>query len=241
MKLRNKILALSFFGSIIVAFIMLVPFVLISFGILRKQNKAVVIGSTFFKMALPMFGIKPIVEGLHNIPKGRNFVVLSNHQSFLDIGVILHEIHPLAFLAKAELFKIPVFGYSLKFIGCIPIDRANRHSNRNVAEDMRDHIQRGFNYCVYPEGTRSVDGKLLPFKNGIFKIIQQAPVPVLPVTVCRTGDILPKKGMRLHPNRPRIVIHPMIEAEQIEKWNLEEFKTAVRNRIQEGLDLDARS
>ncbi|NLB64417.1 MAG: 1-acyl-sn-glycerol-3-phosphate acyltransferase [Fibrobacter sp.] len=237
MRLKNFLLALIFFASISISFVIVAPFLILAFGITMQRNKAIVVGSAFFKTLLPILGIHPIVEGKHNIPKGRNFVLLSNHQSFLDIGVLLHEVHPIAFLAKKELFRIPIFGFVLRFIGSLPIDRADRRANVHIAERMAINIKKGFNYCVYPEGTRSTTGELLPFKNGIFRIIQKSPVAVLPVTIYGTGEILPKKGFKLFPKRPRIIIHPLIETEQIEKWNLDEFKSAVRHRIQLGLDM----
>lgn len=235
--MRSKILALGFLGAIVVSFLLFAPMAMLAFGVVNRRQYAVSVGHFFFRVALPLFGLKPQVEGAFNIPKDRNFVVLCNHQSFLDIGVVLSLIQPLAWLAKIELFRIPIFGFALRFIGCLPVDRGNRNANRDLARELRHNLSKGFNYCVYPEGTRSIHGELLPFKNGIFRIIQNAPVPVLPITVIGTGQIMPKTRLGLFPSRPRLVIHPLIEPEQIEKWNLEEFKSAVRVRIEEGLRL----
>lgn len=231
----NRVQGWIFFGMIAFFYPIIVLPIQLWLHIRSRQRDMAWIGHRWFHVQLRLLGIMPTVEGEENIPKGSSFMVLSNHQSFMDIGTLMTSICPLAFLAKRELFNIPFFGNSLKFMGCIPIDRKSRTANTELPNLLRTRIRDGYNYCVYPEGTRSPDGALLPFKNGIFKIIKEAPVPVLPVTLIDTGKALPKKGPALYRLRPHMVIHPVITPEQIEQMTYDQFRDQVRNTIESGL------
>lgn len=231
----NRLGGLFFYGSIALCYVFLVnPYQW--YILLRSQSKANLakIGSWFFRRQLPFLGMKPHVMGEENIPRNRNFIVLANHQSFVDIGVLMTSICPLAFMAKKELFQIPFFGKSLAFMGCLPVDRGNPKANRDLPQKMQLNILHGYNYCVYPEGTRSPDGTLLPFKNGIFRIILEAPVPILPVTLDGTANAIPKKGIAAYRKRPRMVIHPPLFPEDFSGDNVENLKEKVRNLIASG-------
>ncbi|HSQ42255.1 MAG TPA: lysophospholipid acyltransferase family protein [Fibrobacteraceae bacterium] len=232
---RNRFLGTFFILMIIIGYFILVPPVQ-SYCTARKRKRSIAyLGSWFFRRLMRLFGITPIVTGLENLPSNSAFVLLSNHQSFLDIGILMHEIAPLAFLAKKELFRIPLFGNSLKAMGCIPVHRGNHRANILLPKTLSQRIQAGYNYCVFPEGTRSPDGNLLPFKGGIFKIIHSSPVPVLPVTILGSGKTMPKKGLALFPQHPRVIVHPVISPEQIAEWTPEEFRNNVRSVIESAM------
>ena len=231
--LWNRFLGIAFMGLIVVCYVIIIPPAQLYLWIRNRKREMAWLGNFYFKVAFRLFGVTPQVTGLENIPKGRAFIVLSNHQSFIDIGNLISTICPLAFLAKKELFTTPGFGNSLKFMGCIPIDRGNRKANEELPGLLQRRVREGhYNYCIFPEGTRSPDGQLLQFKNGIFKIIHSAPVPVLPVTLIDTGKVMPKRGLALYRKHPRIVIHPIIEPEQIQQWTQNEFRDHVRAAIE---------
>ena len=232
---KNRLLGFIFVIMMAVCYFIIVPPVTVYCWIKRRPQDSAKSGSWFFRRQMALFRATPIVEGLENIPKNSGFVVMANHQSFIDIGTLMYKIVPLAFLAKKELFRTPLFGRSLKFMGCIPIDRGNMRANSELPNILRNRISKGFNYCVFPEGTRSSDGTLLPFKNGMFKIISQAPVNVLPVTLIGTGLVMPKNGFAYYSKRARMVIHPLISPEQIAQWTPEEFRETVRNQIASAL------
>lgn len=232
----NRVQGWIFFGMIAGFYPILVLPIQLWLWIRGRQRDMAWIGHRWFHVQLRLLGVMPTVEGEENIPKGRSFMVLSNHQSFVDIGTLMTSICPLAFLAKQELFRIPFFGNSLKFMGCIPIDRKSRSANTELPNLLRTRIRDGYNYCVFPEGTRSADGTLLPFKNGIFKIIKEAPILVLPVTLIDTGKAVPKKGIALYRTKTHMIIHPAIEPEQIEQMTFEQFRDTVHAQIQKGLE-----
>jgi len=230
--LWNRFLGFAFMALIAVSYVIIIPPAQLYLWIRNRKRELAWLGNFYFKVAFRIFGVTPQVTGLENIPKGRAFIVLSNHQSFIDIGNLISTICPLAFLAKKELFTTPGFGNSLKFMGCIPIDRGNRKANAELPALLQKRVsEEHYNYCVFPEGTRSPDGQLLQFKSGIFKIIQSAPVPVIPVTLVGTGLTMPKRGLSLYLKRPHIVIHPVIEPAQIQQWTLDEFRDSVRATI----------
>ncbi len=235
-SLWHRFLGYAIIGTIAVSYVILVPPTQFYLWIRGRKKDLAWLGYYYFDFLLRFYGIRLKVEGLENVPKDRNFIILSNHQSFIDIGCLINQICPIAFLAKKELFSLPFFGNSLKFMGCVPIDRGNREANAYLPKLLQERINQGYNYVVYPEGTRSQDGKLLQFKNGIFKIIKEAPVPVLPVTIDGNYKIMPKKGLSLYPGKTRLVIHPVIEPGQIEQWSLEEFREGVKAQIQKGLE-----
>lgn len=141
--------------------------------------------------ACPLWSIG--VEGQENLKPGQHYVVVANHQSLLDILVVLAGL-PLhfKFMAKKELFSIPVMGWHMTVAGYIPIDRGKKESAREAVASARAWIHKGVSLLFFPEGTRSPDGEIQLFKSGAFKVAAQENVPLLPVIVDGTGDALPK-------------------------------------------------
>ncbi len=133
------------------------------------------------------------VVGAENLHPGRSYIYMANHQSNADIPVLLGRL-PVQFrwLAKAELFKIPIFGGAMRKVGYISIDRSNRKSAFASLETAARTIRNGTSVMIFPEGTRSRDGSLLPFKKGGFVLAVDAGVPIVPVILKGTGDIMPK-------------------------------------------------
>lgn len=228
-------------ATIAISYILIVPIIQIYLTLRKRKRDLAWLGFFFFNTILRLFGAKPEIIGKENIPKGESYILLANHQSFVDIGFLISATCPLAFLAKKELFRLPLFGDSLKFMGCIPVDRGNRKANLEMPKLLRHRVMNEhYNYCVFPEGTRSLDGNLLVFKTGIFKIIKEAPIPILPVTIQRSGLVMPKKGLSFYPGKsPRIVIHPVIRPEQIEVVSAEEMRDQVYKTIESGLHTGA--
>lgn len=133
------------------------------------------------------------VEGRENIQPGAHYVITANHQSLLDILVVLSglPVH-FKFMAKKELFSIPVMGWHMSLAGYIPIDRGRKESARDAVAAAKSWIHRKVSVLFFPEGTRSQDGEIQAFKAGAFKVAAQERVPILPVIVEGTGDALPK-------------------------------------------------
>ncbi len=228
--LSSKVSAIAFFLLVAFAVVLFVPPWFLFCLLTGRRTSFTKVNIAFFGVVFPLFGIKVKVEGREHL-QGRSFIMLANHQSFLDIPALLHSVSPSAFLAKKSLFQIPVFGQFLHYTGSIPVDRENPRANERLPFVMRERLQQGFTFTVFPEGTRSETGALLPFKNGIFRMIKSAPVPILPVTLIDTGRILAKRGLSLHAGELRIVIHKPIMPEEIETMTLEQLRIRVAETI----------
>lgn len=135
------------------------------------------------------------VKGRENIKKGKTYVIVSNHQSALDIVVLYGIRTHFKWIAKRELFKVPVVGWNLILNRHIAIDRASTRSAVAMMQKATDHLKQGSSILVFPEGTRSTDGEIKRFKDGAFLIAKKAEVAILPVVVDGTLETLPKNGM----------------------------------------------
>jgi len=144
--------------------------------------------------------IRVRVHGFSNIDPGGSYIFMANHQSNFDIPVLLAHLDvPFRWLAKAELFKIPIFGPAMRKAGYISIDRADRKSAFLSLQKAAEAIRNGVSVLIFPEGTRSRDGKLRPFKKGGFVLAVEAGVPVVPVIVHGTWSIMSRNGLRIRP------------------------------------------
>lgn len=164
------------------------------------QGKLVhAIAGIWAKIHLWMCGIRVNVEGEENI-KSPPYVIMCNHQSALDIFSLLAAFPvPFRWVAKQELFRIPFFGWAIRRAGYISIDRDNPREALKAIDAAAQKIRLGLTIVMFPEGTRSKDGILLPFKKGSFSLVARAGVPLVPVGIINTnrlqppGDFVPRK------------------------------------------------
>ena len=156
--------------------------------------------------------IRVTVEGAEHAQRDRSYVVASNHQSQFDILVIYGWLKlDLKWVMKAELRKLPAIGIGCEKAGHIFVERRNPKQASQAITDALARLGDGIGILFFPEGTRSPDGHLLPFKKGAFRTAIDQQLPLLPVTVAGTRDILPARSLRLFPGQARMVIHPPIE------------------------------
>ncbi|MDZ7789791.1 MAG: lysophospholipid acyltransferase family protein [Xanthomonadales bacterium] len=154
------------------------------------------------------------VEGLDRIDPGQSYVVVANHQSQFDIPVIYGWIGlDLRWVAKAEIGRIPFVASGCRAIGHIFINRTDPDQARTAINRAVGRLKPGTGLMFFAEGTRSLTGELLPFKKGAFRVAVDQQLPVLPVTVIGTRDILPAKSLRIRPGRVRLVVHAPQETE----------------------------
>lgn len=137
------------------------------------------------------------VQGLELIPDGP-CIFVCNHASHFDVLVVLaHVRRHLRFVAKQELFRIPIFGQSLRALGNIEVDRSGGGKDRQRLREAVEAVQRRVNVMFFPEGSRSDDGVLQPFKKGAAILALDAQVPVVPMAIAGTRNILPRGGRRV--------------------------------------------
>jgi 1-acyl-sn-glycerol-3-phosphate acyltransferase len=153
------------------------------------------------------------VFGRENLEPGRTYLVMSNHQSLYDIPVLFRIVGPnVRMIAKRELFGVPVFGGALAASGFIAIDRRDRNAAIRSLDRARAVLAGGTHVWIAPEGTRSLTGKLLPFKKGAFYLAFEAGLPILPLTLSGTRDALPAKGIRSRRGaKVRATLHPHVD------------------------------
>ena len=157
-------------------------------------------------------GIKLEISGLENLTSKTSYVLVGNHQSHMDIPVVTVAMPiPLRIISKKELFKIPVFGWGMKAVGIISIDRFNQKKSIESLHQAETvlHIHH-MSILAFPEGTRSPDGKIHSFKKGPFVLAINTGMPILPISISGTRHILPKGKIRLKGGRVKVIIHPPI-------------------------------
>ncbi|MDD2309273.1 MAG: lysophospholipid acyltransferase family protein [Desulfuromonadaceae bacterium] len=190
------------------------------------------------RLGLALNGVTLTLAGTEHLPDGP-VIFMSNHQSNFDILALLaampRQIH---WIAKKELFEIPFFGPSMRRGGYIPLDRSDGRKALQSVDEAAATIHQGKSVVLFPEGTRSTDGNLLPFKRGGFILARKAAVPVVPVTINGSGGINPAGEIRLYSGNIRITLHPPLVAppelrrSEAETWMME----AVRGEIESGLE-----
>ena len=156
------------------------------------------IGRRWAKILLYLSGVKITIIGAENIVAGKPQLFMANHQSDFDILICMAGI-PADFVwtAKKELFRIPIFGQAMRASGFVEIDRQDREKAIKNLDRAAEKLQSGVSVAAFPEGTRSRDGKLLPFKQGMFYLAIQTGIPLVPVTIIGSGKIMSKKSWQV--------------------------------------------
>lgn len=166
----------------------------------KKGNMPHLWARAWAKTILWVSRVKVTVKGTEHIEANRSYIYMVNHQSNFDIPILLGRL-PVQFrwLAKAELFKIPVFSRAMRGCGYISIDRSNRKSAFHSIDMAAKTVRKGTSVLMFPEGTRSRDGEIQPFKKGGFVLAVDAGVPVIPVVINGTFPIMPKNSLTIRP------------------------------------------
>ena len=144
-------------------------------------------------------GIKVRVHGLENVREGEPHIFASNHISWFDVPALAKILPHYKFVAKAELFKVPIFGRGMRAVGMIEIQRENRKAAFGAYDVAAEKIRQGASVVVFPEGTRGRDYPLRPFKKGPFVLAIAAGAPIVPIIVHGTIEIMRKGSLRVHP------------------------------------------
>lgn len=182
-------------------------------------------------------GAKIFVHGRENIPANGNMLFIGNHQSNFDFALLLAELKvPVGFIAKVELIKIPLIKDWMNLIHCLFMDRSDMKQQLKTIIEGINLLKNGYNLIVFPEGTRSKDGKILEFKAGTFKLATKSKVPIVPFTISGAADVLENNShYRIAPAEVHLYIHKPIDVASMDKEELAKIHEIVQNVVEEPL------
>jgi 1-acyl-sn-glycerol-3-phosphate acyltransferase len=135
------------------------------------------------------------LEGREKLPWKGAAIIVANHLSLLDILVLYGYFRPFKWVAKGELFRVPFVGWNMVLNDYVRVWRGERESVKRMLAHSKEHLARGSALIIFPEGTRSRDGRMLPFKDGAFKLAAEAGCPVIPIAIQGSYEALPKHGL----------------------------------------------
>lgn len=183
------------------------------------------------RVALALAGIRVRLEGVENIPAGA-CLFMPNHTSAIDpVAVFVFLPRRVAFLAKKELFEIPLLGVAMRSASFLSVDRSSREAAAASADRAAEQLRAGISTVIYPEGTRSRDGRLLPFKRGGFLMAIRAGRPVVPITIVGAERLMPKGRWWLRPGEIVLAFHPAIDVSGYREEGREALLQRVRGVI----------
>ena len=182
-------------------------------------------------------GVRVTVEGLEHISADEDYVFVANHQSHFDIPACIAAIPArLRMMAKKELFRIPLFGWSMRIVGHIVIDREDRdRALKSVDQAVERLKHENITPVVYPEGTRSPDGRIGQFKKGAFVLAIKSRRPVVPVTIIGSREVLPKNSIEIHSGTIRVYIGKPVPTDSMKIADREKLAHTVRSVIENTL------
>ncbi len=185
------------------------------------------------RMCMRMAGVKLQVSGADQVDPSRSYVVVSNHLSGFDIMAHFAALPvPIRFLAKTELFKIPIFGRAMRAIGIVEVDRgAGRSIHEHINTTAKAAVSRGLSLIIYPEGTRPRDGVMRPFKKGAFTIATSMALPVLPAAITGSRHVWRPGGLMIRSGVIDVAIMPPIETEGMGPADVEQLRERVHGMI----------
>jgi 1-acyl-sn-glycerol-3-phosphate acyltransferase len=181
--------------------------------------------------------IRVSVQGLAQVDPLRSYIYMSNHQSNFDIPVLLAHL-PVQFrwLAKEELFKIPIFSRAMRGAGYVRIDRFNREAAIESLKEAAAKMKNGVSIMIFPEGTRSRDGNIRPFKKGGFVMAVDTGVPIVPVIVQGTWPIMAKSSWRINTGEVSLLIEKPIDTTGYTRETKDDLIETVRSVICRGFE-----
>jgi 1-acyl-sn-glycerol-3-phosphate acyltransferase len=171
------------------------------------EEKVHRVAKLWARILLKLTGVRVELEGAQNVSAETPQIFMANHQSDFDILILLAHIPgQFRWIAKKELFKIPVFGKAMRNAGYIEIDRQNHESALKSLDEAAGKIRDGKSVVTFPEGTRSRDGKIKQFKQGMFYLAIQSGVPIIPISIIGAREIMSKRSLMIKPGVIKMMI-----------------------------------
>jgi 1-acyl-sn-glycerol-3-phosphate acyltransferase len=186
---------------------------------------------TWSWLILATTGVSVDVRGLDRLNPARTYIFVSNHQSIYDIPVIFANLpYQLRIIAKESLGSFPFLGWHLRRSGHLLVDR-KRPDRAGILGRWRALVKEGLSLIIFPEGTRSADGRLGPFKAGSFLLAIEAKLPIVPVSVDGTRFVMHKGELTTRPGAVRLTLHPPVETEALDVSAARDLAEQVRGVV----------
>lgn len=181
-------------------------------------------------------GAKVTYKGVDNIPKDTGVLYIGNHNSYFDI-IFTYYMLPgnVGYIAKKELEKVPIISWAMKLSYCLFLDRDNMKQGLAVILKAIEYVKKGVGIFIFPEGTRSKDGKMAEFKEGSFKIAQKSGCPIVPVAFSNTADVFEKHIPKIKAANVIIEFLPPIYPKDLDKEESKRIGKIVQNVIEEAV------
>jgi 1-acyl-sn-glycerol-3-phosphate acyltransferase len=184
------------------------------------------------KVILKICGVKAHMEGVENIIKDQPHIYMANHTSYFDIFALLSTLPvDFKFIVKQELMRIPVFGHAMRRAGYIGIERDDPRKALKSMHKAAERIRNGASVLIFPEGTRSQDGSLQPFKPGGFHLALRSGCDIIPIAITGSREIVPKGSLRIRKGTIRVVVGKEISLKGQTKKNMGRVMEQVRNAM----------
>lgn len=191
------------------------------------------------RAAMWIAGVKVVTEGRETLDRSQSYIFMCNHVSNLDPPIVVPVLPGrTTILVKKELFKVPILGWAMRMASLVPVDRSNRDAAIASLGKASEVMKAGLHMTIFPEGTRSTDGRLLPFKKGPFHLALDTGISIVPVTVLGSLPMMPKGRVRIQPGTARVVFHAPIDPAQIK--DRDQLIEAVRASIASALPEEIR-
>jgi 1-acyl-sn-glycerol-3-phosphate acyltransferase len=230
--MRTILLALIYAALIFVLLVLLLIFW--PFGLREPLLR---LGKWAIGLAPGILGIKVKIAGRDMIDKGRPYIFMSNHLSFLD-GPLLFLLIPqsIRVILKKEVFRIPVVGQGMRFVGFVPVDRKGvRGGKKSIDRAAQLMRERGYSYLIFPEGTRSRDGRTQAFKRGGFFLALDSGAAVAPITIRGTYELMPRGTIFARRGKIDVLFHPPVPVKGFDQHNMQTLIDKVKDIIVSGL------
>ncbi|HVE73134.1 MAG TPA: lysophospholipid acyltransferase family protein, partial [Thermoanaerobaculia bacterium] len=189
---------------------------------------------TWAKLLVAAAGVSLRVEGVERLDPARRYIIVANHYSYLDIPCLLAGIpQPIRFMAKASLFRIPIFGWALARAGFIPIDRQNRRTAVKSFDLAADRIRKGNTIVIFPEEGRSREREMRPFQRGAFLLAIKSQKTIMPIAIDSTYDIWPVGAFwKLRPGTVTLRVGTPIETAKLTVREKDRLLSESREQVQ---------
>jgi len=172
-------------------------------------------------------------KGIEKIDPSKTYIFCCNHLSYMDPPVILATLrHQVRFLAKKSLFRIPFLGWAMRCGGHIPIDRENPRAAVRSLESAAEQVRRGMSFIIFPEGGRSLDGNLQPFLSGGFRLALKLQVPVVPIAISGTRQVLAPGSINIHIGSVQLIVGDPISTEGMTPKDRASLAATARRNIE---------